>query len=132
MAGHFVVCNRLLLPALRLMLAFALVLLAPEAATGQGTVHDDASPKNSGFTMVEPSPGPFSFDLQRTVFSEAPKEVKEKIPALEPITVEQLESFLKAAHAMRDADVARQLARYQLTERFSSVKLATWLAVLRD
>ncbi len=47
-------------------------------------------------------------------------------PAFEPISVAQLESRLDALSRLHDADAAKKLASLQLTERFSSFRLAQW------
>ena len=47
-------------------------------------------------------------------------------PAFEPISVAQLESRLDALSRLHDADAAKKLASLQLTERFSSSRLAQW------
>jgi VWFA-related protein len=52
-------------------------------------------------------------------------------PAARPVTVEQLEQVLSAAHDKRDAEVARQLSDLTLTERLSSTRLLACLAGLR-
>jgi VWFA-related protein len=52
-------------------------------------------------------------------------------PAARPVTVEQLEQVLSAAHDKQDAEVARQLSDLTLTERLSSTRLLACLAGLR-
>jgi hypothetical protein len=52
-------------------------------------------------------------------------------PAARPVTVEQLEQVLSAAHGKPDAEVARQLSDLTLTERLSSTRLLACLAGLR-
>ena len=52
-------------------------------------------------------------------------------PAARPVTVEQLEQVLSAAHDKQDAEVARQLSDLTLTERLSSTTLLACLAGLR-
>ena len=49
-------------------------------------------------------------------------------PAARPVTVEQLEQVLSAAHGKPDAEVARQLWDLTLTERLSSTRLLECLA----
>jgi VWFA-related protein len=46
--------------------------------------------------------------------------------AAKRVTVEQLEQALAAAQGKSDAEVARQLSNFELTERFSSLKLSRW------
>lgn len=43
-----------------------------------------------------------------------------------PVTVQQVEQLLTAAHAQSDAKVARMISGLELTERASSAKLAEW------
>jgi VWFA-related protein len=52
-------------------------------------------------------------------------------PADRPVTVEQLEQVLSAAHDKQDAEVARHLSDLRLTERLSSTRLSACLAGLR-
>lgn len=48
--------------------------------------------------------------------------------AAKPISVEQLEQLLAAAHGHSDGKVAHQLSGLELTERASSLRLSRWLA----
>ena len=46
--------------------------------------------------------------------------------AAKRVTVEQLEQVLAAAHGKPDAEVARQLSDFELTERLSAARLSRW------
>ncbi len=50
--------------------------------------------------------------------------------AVEPVSVAQLESILAKVQGASDSDVAAQLSALQLTERFTSARVARWRASL--
>jgi VWFA-related protein len=49
-------------------------------------------------------------------------------PAVRPVTIQQLNQLLAAAHGKRDKDLARELSGLELTDRISSTQLSAWSA----